>query len=173
MMRTLVVALALTSALTACGSSDKPTAKVAAGGSPSPSPTASASCTPSGSGTKDLATKPVYTVPSAPPPTVTTVTDIVCGTGEAAADGSAVEVRYLGVDYKTGAEFDSTWKESAAATYQFSVGSGVIPGFSKGVLGMQPGGRRLVVIPPADGYGDRGPVPGGTLAFVIDLVKIG
>jgi len=34
------------------------------------------------------------------------------------------------------------------------------------------GGRRLVVIPPKDGYGDSGPVPGGTLAFVIDLVKV-
>jgi FKBP-type peptidyl-prolyl cis-trans isomerase len=38
---------------------------------------------------------------------------------------------------------------------------------------MQVGGRRLVVIPPKDGYGSQGPVPGGSLAFIIDLVAIG
>ena len=36
---------------------------------------------------------------------------------------------------------------------------------------MKIGGRREVAI--ADGYGASGPVPGGTLVFLIDLVKVG
>ncbi len=38
---------------------------------------------------------------------------------------------------------------------------------------MKIGGRREVVIAPKDGYGASGPVPGGTLVFLIDLVKVG
>ena len=164
----------LAGSLTACGNDDKPAAVSTPSATPSATATSDgAPCTPSGKGTTDLATKPVYTVPNAPAPTETTTVDIVCGTGAEAKDGSAVQVKYVGVDYKTGQEFDASWKGGADNTFPFTVGSGVIPGFSKGVTGMKEGGRRLVVIPPADGYGDSGPVPGGTLAFIIDLVKVG
>jgi peptidylprolyl isomerase len=39
---------------------------------------------------------------------------------------------------------------------------------------MKVGGRRQIVIPPSEGYGDvdNGPIPAGsTLIFVIDLVS--
>lgn len=58
-------------------------------------------------------------------------------------------------------------------TLPFTVGGGVINGFSVGTPGMKIGGRREVVIAPKDGYGASGPVPGGTLVFLIDLVKVG
>lgn len=182
MKRTLLAGLltvALAGSLTACGDDDKSTASTPTASTTTPSATAgptatgTTECTPAGTGTTDLSKKPVYTVPTAAAPTETTTVDIVCGTGEPAKDGSSVEVKYVGVDYKTGQEFDASWKNGADNTFPFTVGSGVIPGFSKGVTGMQAGGRRLVVIPPADGYGDSGPVPGGTLAFIIDLVKVG
>jgi FKBP-type peptidyl-prolyl cis-trans isomerase len=132
-------------------------------------------CTPSGSGTTDLTKKPTVTVPTVPAPAETTVADIVCGTGAQADDGSAVEVKYLGVLYKDGKEFDSSWSRGPTETLPFTVGSGVIPGFSKGVTGMKVGGRRMIIIPAKDGYGDQasGPIPAGsTLIFVIDLVKV-
>jgi peptidylprolyl isomerase len=174
--RTFVLAAVVLASLTACsgsststvGQAPTPTATL----EPTPTTTPVRLCPTPGPAT-DLSQKPAYTVPRAPAPTVTTTKDIVVGTGPAAKSGQSVTVKYVGVDYKTGAEFDSSWKVSCDNTFAFDVGGNVIPGFSKGVTGMQVGGRRLVVIPPKDGYGNQGPVPGGTLAFIIDLVAIG
>ena len=188
MKRPLLVAALLTATITACssgsaglyssGSSPTPSETPSPTASPTASPTPEPSgppdvgtCTASASGSKDLTKKPVFTVSKAPAPTETTTTDIVCGTGEVAKDGDGVTVQYVGVDYANGKQFDSSWDRGEP--FQFDIGGNVIPGFSKGVTGMRVGGRRLVVIPPKDGYGDQGPVPGGTLAFIIDLVKVG
>jgi FKBP-type peptidyl-prolyl cis-trans isomerase len=174
MKRTLVLALALTSLLSACGG-DNGQETV---GQSSPTPTASGgACTPSGSGTTDLTKKPVVTTPTTPAPPTTTVIDVVCGTGAEATDGTNVKVKYLGVLYADGKEFDSSWSRGADETLPFQVGGQVIPGFSKGTQGMKVGGRREVIIPPADGYGAQGAPPdippNATLIFVIDLVSVG
>ena len=137
-------------------------------------PPSSVPCTPSGSGSTDLSKKPVIAVPTGPAPTETTFTDLVCGTGTQADDGSQVEVKYVGVLYTNGKEFDSSWKRGPTETLPFTIGSGVIAGFTKGVTGMKVGGRRMIVIPPKDGYGSSasGGIPGNsTLVFVVDLVK--
>ncbi len=143
----------------------------------SPSPTApGATCTPTGTGTKDLATKPVVPSPRPPAPTETTTYDIVCGTGKEAKSGDDVEVKYVGVLHSNGTEFDSSWSRGATDTLKFQIGGNVIPGFSKGVEGMREGGRRMIVIPAKDGYGESGtgPIPpNATLIFVVDLVKVG
>ena len=73
--------------------------------------------------------------------TATTTTDIVCGTGPAAKEGSAVVAKYVGVNYLTGAEFDSSWKVSPHETFPFTIGQGVITGFSTGVTALRAGGR--------------------------------
>lgn len=178
MRRALLVPALLAATLTACSGGSSTTSSVGTAPSPTPSqePSPSASpvrlCPTPGPPT-DLSQKPAYTVPKAPPPTETTTKDIVVGTGPAARSGQSVTVKYVGVNYLTGEEFDSSWKVSCDNTFAFDIGGNVIPGFSKGVTGMRVGGRRLVVIPPKDGYGDQGPVPGGTLAFLIDLVAIG
>jgi len=172
--RALLVPALLAATLTACGGGSNDSVSSAPTPSQEPTPTATVArlCPTPGPAT-DLSQKPAYTVPKAPPPTETTTKDIVVGTGPAAKSGQSVTVKYVGVDYKTGAEFDSSWKVSCDNSFAFDIGGNVIPGFSKGVTGMKVGGRRLVVIPPKDGYGDQGPVPGGTLAFLIDLVSIG
>jgi peptidylprolyl isomerase len=158
MQRTVTFALVVACGLAGC-SSGKKTDTVSTAG-----------CTPSKTGTTDLTTKPVFTVPTAKAPTVTTVVDIVCGTGAVAKTGAHVEVKYVGVNYADGKEFDSSW--SRGDTLPFTVGSGVIAGFSRGATGMKVGGRREVIVAPDDGYGARGPVPGGTLVFILDLVSV-
>lgn len=107
------------------------------------------------------------------PPTELVTQDIVVGKGNAATLDNTVAVRYSGTLYSNGTAFDSSWSRGNEPT-SFPL-SGVVKGFAQGIAGMQPGGRRVLVIPPALGYGDRakGPIPGGsTLVFVVDLVSI-
>lgn len=175
MKRALVLTLALTSLLTACGGDN---GKDQVGQAPSPTPTVPTSACPSGPPTTDLKSKPAAVLPAgSTAPTETTYTDVVVGKGKEATAGANVEVKYLGVLFDTCKEFDSSWSRGAGETLPFQVGGQVIPGFSKGTLGMKVGGRRQVVIPAQDGYGDQGAgadiPPGATLIFVIDLVKVG
>jgi FKBP-type peptidyl-prolyl cis-trans isomerase len=106
------------------------------------------------------------------PPTELVTQDIVVGSGPAATPADTVDVQYAGTLYSNGTLFDSSWQRGALASFPLNQ---VVPGFAQGIEGMQVGGRRVIVIPPALGYGDRanGPIPGGsTLVFVIDLVGI-
>jgi peptidylprolyl isomerase len=108
------------------------------------------------------------------PPTKVVTQDIVVGKGAAAKLTDTVDVRYTGTLYSNGTEFDSSWSRGDAPI-SFPL-SGVVPGFAQGIAGMAPGGRRVIVIPPDQGYGstDNGPIPGGsTLVFVVDLVHVG
>jgi peptidylprolyl isomerase len=166
MKKTLVLALALASTLTACGGDDGKD-QVGQGSTPkcSTAPT-----------TKDLSTKPAPSVPEgAVAPTTTASVDVVVGKGAEAKEGSNVEVKYVGVLFDDCTEFDSSWRSGPDNTLPFTIGGGVIPGFSKGVTGMHVGGRRQVVIPASEGYGSegQGPIPGGAaLIFMIDLVSV-
>jgi FKBP-type peptidyl-prolyl cis-trans isomerase len=173
MNKPLLLALALTFAVSGCGGDN---GKKSVSES-TPTPSATPQGCPSGPATTDLTKKPSATVPvGAKAPTTTTFTDVVVGKGAEAKAGSHVAVKYVGVLYDTCQEFDASWNRGADNTLPFQIGGGVIPGFSKGTTGMRVGGRRQVIIPAADGYGDQGSppvIPGGaTLIFVIDLVQV-
>jgi FKBP-type peptidyl-prolyl cis-trans isomerase FkpA len=101
-------------------------------------------------------------------------TDIRAGSGATATAGRPVSVRYAGWLYSTSAA-DNKGTQFDAGTFSFTVGSGVIAGFSQGVLGMQVGGIRRVVIPPNLGYGNQanGQIPANsTLLFEIELLAV-
>lgn len=99
------------------------------------------------------------------------------GDGPKVKKGEKVKVRYVGIDGRTGKEFDSSYKRGKPASFALDPNQ-VIPGFVKGLSGKKLGSRVLITIPYSDGYGAAGNpqagIKGGdTLIFVIDLVKKG
>lgn len=119
--------------------------------------------------------KPKVTVPSGAPPKQLVKKDLKKGSGPTAEAGDEVTVQYVGVNYKTGKEFDSSWSRNEP--FPFTLGSSsVIPGWEEGVEGMKLGGRRELIIPPELAYGPAGSPPAigpnETLVFVIDLLAV-
>ncbi|HEX5594276.1 MAG TPA: FKBP-type peptidyl-prolyl cis-trans isomerase [Solirubrobacterales bacterium] len=120
-------------------------------------------------------TKPKVKVPSGPPPKKLEIKDLEEGTGPAAKAGDEVTVQYVGVNYKTGQQFDASWDRGEPFTFKLGEGL-VIQGWEQGIEGMKAGGRRELIIPPQLGYGSQstGTIPANeTLVFVVDLEAIG
>jgi peptidylprolyl isomerase len=177
-MSRAAVALALCSvALAACGGSDKSGSGSEVPATAAATPTAAAAVAAlADSISTDRSTKPQLGIPEGATPTSFVTKDIVPGTGRTAKAGDTVKVQYVGSAWSTGSEFDASWK-NGRAPFSFGIGKGqVIRGWDKGVAGMKVGGRRLLVIPPALGYGAQGQPPSigpnETLAFVVDLESV-
>jgi FKBP-type peptidyl-prolyl cis-trans isomerase len=163
-------ALAVAAALAACGSSKAPGVVLAPSSGATQAPVATTPKPP-----PQLASKPVVVVPKGPAPTHLVIKDLIPGTGPAAQAGQTVTVNYVGVLYKTGTEFDSSWKLNKPFTTALTAG-GVIPGWVKGIPGMKVGGRRELIIPASLAYGKTGSPPtippNSPLVFVVDLLSV-
>jgi FKBP-type peptidyl-prolyl cis-trans isomerase len=104
--------------------------------------------------------------------------DVKVGTGAEAKAGQNASVHYTGwlwVDGKRGNKFDSS--KDRGQPFSFPLGGGrVIKGWDEGVQGMKIGGTRLLTIPPAIGYGERGAgadiPPNSTLQFEVELLGV-
>jgi peptidylprolyl isomerase len=122
-----------------------------------------------------LSKKPVVVVPKGPAPTKLVVKDLIVGTGTQAKPGDTVTVNYVGVLYKGGKEFDSSWSRNQTFTTPLTSGS-VITGWVQGIPGMKVGGRRELIIPPNLAYGKAGSgsaiPPNSPLVFVVDLLSV-
>ncbi|MDO5097345.1 MAG: FKBP-type peptidyl-prolyl cis-trans isomerase FkpA [Corynebacterium sp.] len=117
--------------------------------------------------------KPVIEKPTGPAPEDLVITDLIEGDGPEALPNGLVEVHYVGVDFETGQEFDSSWDRGQ--TIEFPLAN-LIAGWQEGIPGMKVGGRRQLIIPPEAAYGPEGvnhPLAGHTLVFVIDLISVG
>jgi peptidylprolyl isomerase len=124
---------------------------------------------------KDTSLRPEVPRPVGSPPRRLETENIVKGKGPPARRGDTVVVKYVGVTFSTGEEFDTSW--DIARPYRFPLGRGeVIEGWDKGIVGMREGGRRKLTIPPELAYGADGSPPdvppNETLVYVIDLVRI-
>jgi peptidylprolyl isomerase len=114
--------------------------------------------------------KPEIDFPSGPAPAELVIEDITVGDGAEAVPGGTVEVHYVGVEYATGEEFDSSWNRGKSIEFPLR---GLIQGWQDGIPGMRVGGRRKLTIPPRQAYGPAGSghqLSGKTLIFVIDLL---
>lgn len=116
--------------------------------------------------------KPEVDFIEGPPPSELVVTDLEVGEGAEATPGATVDVHYLGVDFETGDEFDSSWSRGESINFPLSA---LIAGWQEGIPGMKVGGRRQLVVPPHLAYGPAGgghQLSGRTLIFVIDLLGV-
>ncbi len=128
--------------------------------------------------------KPASPAPAAAEaPAVASLESVVLkpGSGAAIRAGQMAVVQYTGWLYETsaadhkGKRFDSS--QDTGKPFSFPLGTGsVIKGWDQGVLGMQVGEQRRLIIPPDLAYGDAGAggviPPGATLVFDVELVKI-
>ena len=120
-----------------------------------------------------MSEKPEVDFPGGEPPTELEITDLTVGDGQEAQPGDQVLVHYVGVDFETGEEFDSSWNRGEAIEFPLR---GLIQGWQDGIPGMRVGGRRQLVCPPELAYGPAGGghrLSGRTLVFVIDLLGVG
>ena len=175
-MRTRAFIVATLAALTVAGCGGAGGAKEGTPSANSPTQATPAPPPAPAKPTGALAHKPKIQVPSGPAPKTLQVKDLVKGKGPVAKSGDNLSVQYVGVLYKNGKEFDSSWKRGAQP-FEFQLGTGgVIPGWDKGVPGMRVGGRRELIIPAKLAYGAQGSPPdigpNQPLVFVLDLAGI-
>lgn len=111
--------------------------------------------------------------PTATPSSKLEIEDIKEGQGEEVKSGDTIEVNYIGT-LANGQKFDSSYDRNETFTTEIGTGK-VIKGWDMGLLGMRPGGKRRLTIPPSLGYGNQpaGKIPpNSTLIFEIELVSI-
>ena len=175
-MRRLLPLMALCFAIViaGCGDDSSTTADTSSSPTTEEKPSAAETGDSDTGGSAVGKTKPTIVPPQGAPPTKLVVNDLEEGTGPAANAGDEVTVNYVGVDYKTGKQFDASWDRGQPFTFRLGSGK-VIPGWEQGVEGMKAGGRRELIIPPELAYGSQSVgsiAPNSTLVFVIDLVDV-
>lgn len=106
-------------------------------------------------------------------PSVLETRDVIAGSGPVVKPGQTVTAQYSIYVCFDGLEIRSSWDTGVVATTVLKKGR-AIEGWVKGVPGMRVGGRRLLFVPPAMGYGRQrsGPIPGqATLLIVVDVMS--
>ncbi|MEJ2310737.1 MAG: FKBP-type peptidyl-prolyl cis-trans isomerase [Gammaproteobacteria bacterium] len=104
--------------------------------------------------------------------------DLHAGSGPVAEQGDIVRVHFVGwldEENQKGKELFNTRNRGKPAA--FVVGTEkVMPAWNDGVIGMQVGGKRLLMVPPKLGYGSKGVQdvvpPDASLIFLFELVDL-
>lgn len=114
---------------------------------------------------------PTITAPSGDVPTELIAQDVIVGTGATVLATSTLTVHYTLMQWSDGAILESSWSGGNPATFPLS---GVIAGWQQGLVDAKVGTRRLLVIPPALGYGSMAghPLEKETLIFAVDIIAV-
>lgn len=125
---------------------------------------------PSPAGTSGKA--PTLVVPPGAPPTKPELANLITGTGPAIVLGDKFTAQYVLADYATRKVLQSSWTTSSFSDTLDT--NHLIAGWVAGMVGMKAGGRRELILPPADAYGSgtNGIPANDTLVFIIDLLKV-
>ncbi|MBM0126704.1 FKBP-type peptidyl-prolyl cis-trans isomerase [Pimelobacter simplex] len=173
-------------ATSACGDSGEETASDSSSSTSSTTPSTTASsdapvpagdeCTADDITVEgDFGSTPTITLPEdCTPPTTLLSKDLVTGTGAAAKAGDTVETNYHLVTWSDKQVLDSSFERGETFPLENLGNAPVIDGWNQGLIGVQQGTRRLLVVPPELGYGagGNGIAPNETLVFVVDAVSI-
>ena len=99
------------------------------------------------------------------------IQDFTIGTGNTIFPNSDVRMGYVGY-----INDGSSFGESDTDGFAFGMGTNsVIPGFEIGIIGMNEGGTRKIIIPPELGYGDEdqtGIPAGSVLIFDVTALEV-
>lgn len=100
------------------------------------------------------------------------------GQGTPAAEGQIVSVHFvawLDEAGQKGKELFNTRRDKGVVSYVLGTDK-MMPAFNDGVIGMKPGGRRLLRAPPVFAWGERGVEgavpPDSSVILLIDLVSV-
>lgn len=126
---------------------------------------------------------PGATVPKKDPPATLTANVLQQADGAKLKSGEHAVVKYTGFLWSDGSVFHSTWPKgqadvvtlTAPAAGTLTAPTQVTPGFVDALVGQQIGSQVLIVVPPAQGYGDAivsGVPSGSTLIYVVDILGI-
>ena len=124
--------------------------------------------------TGEFGEKPTIDAPEETAPTTLQTDVLVEGDGAEVKSGDLLVASYQGQIWRDDSVFDNSYDRGEPAGFGIGVGS-VIPGWDKSLVGKKVGSRVLLVIPPAEGYGEKGQEQAGikgddTLVFVVDIL---
>ena len=113
-------------------------------------------------------------VPASEGATETTFVDLVEGDGTELLAGQTGIINYVLFRGDNGVLLESSWE---AEPVPVPTAEGGFPGFVNGLPGMKVGGRRAIIVPPADAFGPDGNpqlgLPAGTdMVIVVDLLGV-
>jgi len=106
------------------------------------------------------------------------VKDMKTGTGLVATEGMTATIQFTGWLDNQGARGKEIYNSrSRGEPVSFVIGTDkVMPAWNEGVLGMQVGGQRLLLVPPGMAYGKRAIddiIPANaSMQFIINLVRL-
>jgi peptidylprolyl isomerase len=103
--------------------------------------------------------------PQGPPPKELVVKELRKGSGPVSRDGDELSVRYINFDYNTGDGYEERW--SPPRPFSFQLGRGeALDAWETGLKGMAVKGRRALIVPAKDAYGNTPQV------YVLELVSL-
>ncbi|MDX8036124.1 FKBP-type peptidyl-prolyl cis-trans isomerase [Lentzea sp. BCCO 10_0856] len=164
----LIASLALVAAtgLAGCGSSAQPSTGSGAPTSPCKADDFKV--------TGEFGSAPKVEIPACKPTDELIIKDLVQGTGAEVKAGTTATVNYQLTTFSDKKVLDSSFERGQPYDVENVGQAPVIDGWNEGIVGLKEKGRRLLIVPPAKGYGQggQGIQPNETLVFVIDGVKV-
>ncbi|KJK42543.1 hypothetical protein UK23_36675 [Lentzea aerocolonigenes] len=161
------LALAAATTLSGCGNSAEPS--TASSGAPT------APCKADDfKVTGDFGKAPKVEIPACKPTDELIIKDLVAGTGAEVKTGTTATVNYQLTTFSNKKVLDSSFERGEPFDVENVGQAPVIDGWNEGIVGLKEKGRRLLIVPPAKGYGQgtNGIKANETLVFVIDGVKV-